>query len=121
LVTILQCTMKRFFVPLMIALSGSFMAVAWLAHLRWRDKVGFWTALVLSWSIVLPEYALNVGATRYGYGAYTGAQMAAVHLCSGVVCVNLVARYVLGETFQAKDALGFIFLTAGMLLLLRQR
>jgi uncharacterized protein (DUF486 family) len=113
--------MKRLLVPLMIILSGSFMATAWLAHLRWRDKIGFWAALALSWSIVLPEYALNVGATRYGYGTYTGAQMAAFHLCSGVVCVSLVARYVLGESFQARDAAGFVLMTAGMLLLLQHK
>ncbi len=113
--------MKRIAVPLMIALSGAFMASAWLAHLRFRDRIGFTTALLASWAIVLPEYALNVAATRYGFGTYSGAQMAAIHLCSGVVCVTLVSRFVLGEAFGARQALGFALLAAGMVLLLQSR
>ena len=110
--------MKRILVPVMIAASGAFMAVAWLAHLRYKDRIGFGGALLASWAIVLPEYALNVAATRYGYGLFTGAQMAAFHLCSGVVCVTLVSRFVLGESLGVRQLVGFLFLAVGMLLLL---
>ena len=111
--------MKTLLVPLMIFASGAFMAVAWLGHLRFREQ-GFFMALAMSWAIVLPEYVLNVTATRYGYGTYTGAQMASFHLASGVVCVSLVSRYVLGERFEARQGLGMALLTAGMLLLLKR-
>lgn len=43
------------------------MSLAWLGHLRYRDSIGFWTALALSWLLVLPEYVLNYAATRYGW------------------------------------------------------
>ena len=109
--------MKIVLVPLMIFASATFMAVAWLGHLRIRDK-SFWIALAVSWSIVLPEYILNVAATRYGYGTYTGAQMAAFHLAAGVVCVALVAHYMLGETFSASQLIGFALLAVGMALIL---
>jgi uncharacterized protein (DUF486 family) len=112
-------TLKRFVVPLLIAGSGAFMATAWLAHLRFKDRLTFWSAMVVSWAIVLPEYALNVWATRWGYGTYTGAQMAAVHLCSGVVCVTLVSRFVLGERLEGRHLVGFVLLALGMVLLLR--
>jgi uncharacterized protein (DUF486 family) len=111
--------MKLVLVPAMIFASGAFMAVAWLGHLRIREY-GFLVALGMSWSIVLPEYVLNVAATRYGYGTFTGAQMASFHLVSGVVCVALVSHYILGEAIQRQQVLGFIFLAAGMLLLLRR-
>lgn len=110
--------MKRILVPMMIALSGAFMASAWLAHLRFKDRISFGVALVASWAIVLPEYTLNVAATRYGYGTFTGAQMAAFHLASGVVCVALVSRFVLGEPWGPRQLAGFVLLTAGMALLL---
>lgn len=110
--------MKLFLVPAMIFVSGGFMAVAWLAHLRIRN-FGFWTALAMSWAIVLPEYVLNVAATRYGYGTYTGAQMASFHLCSGVVCVALVSRYILGEHLGGRQIAGLVLLAAGMVLVLR--
>ncbi len=105
--------MKPFVVPLMIFVSGAFMAVAWLGHLRIRD-LSLWRALLLSWVIVLPEYVLNVVATRYGYGTYSGAQMAAIHLASGVVCVALVARFVLGEQLEVQQVAGLAFIAIGI-------
>jgi len=112
--------MKRLIVPLMIALSGAFMASAWLAHLRFKDKISFGLALLISWAIVLPEYLLNVAASRYGYGTYTGAQMSAIHLVSGAVCLSLVSRFLLGENWGTKQIIGFLLVTAGMLFLIRK-
>ena len=77
-------------------------------------------ALAMSWAIVLPEYVLNVTATRYGYGTYTGAQMASFHLASGVVCVALVSRFVLGERLDGRQGLGLALLAAGMMLMLKR-
>ena len=94
------------------------MSVAWLGHLRFRE-MSFWIALAMSWSIVLPEYILNVAATRYGYGTFTGAQMAAFHLASGVVCVALVSRFVLGEKLTSTQLTGLVLLGMGMVLILR--
>jgi uncharacterized protein (DUF486 family) len=112
--------MKLALVPALILLSGAFMATAWLAHLRFRDSLGFWSALAISWALVLPEYALNVFATRLGFGTFTGAQMASFHLCSGVVCVALVSRFVLGESMEARQLAGFVLLALGMVLVLRR-
>lgn len=102
----------------MILASGVIMALAWLAHLRFRDKLSFWAALAMSWAMVLPEYMLNVAATRYGYGTLSGSQMASLHLASGVVSVALVARFVLDEPFQTRQLLGLALLGAGLLLVL---
>jgi uncharacterized protein (DUF486 family) len=111
--------MQRLLVPLLIFASGAFMATAWLGHLRIRHAP-FWIALVLSWAIVLPEYLLNVAATRYGFGVFSGAQMAAFHLCSGVVCVALVSRWVLHERLVATQFVGLALLAVGMLLILKR-
>lgn len=111
--------MKLVLVPAMLFLSGAFMAVAWLGHLKIRG-LGFWSALAMSWAIVLPEYVLNVLATRYGYGTFSGSQMASVHLCSGVLCVALVSRYILGESFAYRQMIGFVLLAAGMVLVLKR-
>lgn len=111
--------MVRALVPLLIFISGAFMSVAWLGHLRIKHY-GFWIALAMSWAIVLPEYILNVLATRMGHGTYTGAQMAAFHLCSGVVCVALVSRFVLDEPLSRSQIGGFALLAAGMVLVLNR-
>ena len=104
----------------MIFASGAFMATAWLAHLRFRAAIGFWSALAVSWAIVLPEYSLNVFATRWGYGTFSGAQMAAMHLCSGVICVALVSRFVLGESIALRQLAGLALLGIGMFLVLQR-
>lgn len=109
--------MKRAVVVMMIALSGAFMSVAWLGHLRIKEY-GFWVALALSWAIVLPEYVLNVAATRYGHGTFSGAQMGAVHLCSGVICVALVSRFILNEPIRNHQLVGLALLTSGIALVL---
>ena len=67
--------MKLVLVPLMIFVSGAFMAVAWLGHLRIR-QYRFLPSLGMSWGIVLPQYIFNVAPTRYAFGTYTAAQMA---------------------------------------------
>ena len=56
---------KLVVVPVLMLFSSVLMALAWLGHLRYRDSLGFGAALALSWLLVLPEYVLNVGATRY--------------------------------------------------------
>jgi uncharacterized protein len=109
--------MARLLVPPMIFLSGAFMAVAWLGHLRIRHY-GFWVALALSWAIVLPEYMLDVAATRYGIGTYSGAQMAAFHLCSGVVCTALVSRFLLHERLTGLQTAGYTVLAIGRVMIL---
>lgn len=109
--------MKALLVPVFMLIASCLMALAWLGHLRFRADIGFWTALALSWLLVLPEYVLNVAATRYGYGTYSGAQMATFHLAFGVLCVALVSRFVLGEPLTARQLVGFALLVAGTVLI----
>ena len=63
-------------VPIMLFTSSLLMALAWLGHIRYRDRVGFGMAVLLSWFLVLPEYVLNIVAIRYGHAFYTGGAMA---------------------------------------------
>jgi uncharacterized protein (DUF486 family) len=98
-------------------LTSAIMSLAWLGHLRFRSELTFWTALGASWLIVLPEYALNVAATRFGYGTYSGAQMASMHLAFGVACVALVSRFVLDEPLGARQAAGFALLALSTVLI----
>jgi len=109
--------MKTVLVPFLMFLSSCLMALAWLGHLRFRDKIGFATALGASWLLVLPEYILNVAATRFGYGTYTGAQMASFHLSFGVICVALVSRFLLGEHLTPTQIMGFGFLAIAVVLI----
>jgi uncharacterized protein len=111
---------KAVLVPLCMLLAGALMSLAWLGHLRFRDSIGFGAALAISWLVVLPEYVLNVAATRYGYGTYSGAQMATYHLAFGVVCVALVSRFVLGEHLTSTQMVGFALLAVAIVLITHQ-
>ncbi|MEM6732221.1 MAG: DMT family protein [Myxococcota bacterium] len=108
---------KRWLVPIMLMLSAVMMALAWLGHLRFEDDWSFWTALAASWALVLPEYALNTAATRWGYGVFSGAQMASIHLSSGVVCVALVSAVVLEEPITLRQLVGYAVLLAAIFLI----
>ena len=109
-------TAKAIAVPVMLFLSSMLMAVAWLGHLKFKDAP-FLVALGVAWLIVLPEYALNVSAVRMGKGIYRGATMASFNLCTGVVCVVVVSRYVLGETLETRQLIGFGLMIVAMLLI----
>lgn len=101
-------------VPLMLFSSSLIMALAWLGHMRFTRRFLF--ALLTSWFLVLPEYLLNVAALRYGIEIYTGTEMAAFNLCSGVLCVALVSRFVLGEPLDRRQVLGFVLMAGAILL-----
>ena len=51
-------------VYLLLLISSAIMAMAWLGHLVFEDELNFWQAMLMSWFIVLPEYALNILALR---------------------------------------------------------
>jgi uncharacterized protein len=113
--------MKTILVPFFMFLSSALMALAWLGHLRFRDQIGFWVALGASWLLVLPEYVMNVAATRFGYDTYSGAQMASFHLSFGVVCVALVSRFVLNERISALQMFGFGLLAVSIIFITYRR
>ena len=101
----------------MLVTSSVIMAFAWLGHLRFRNKP-LLVALLGSWLLVIPEYVLNVYATRLGHGIYTGAQMASLNLCSGVVCVAGVSVLVLGERLTRRQWTGFALMAVAIALIM---
>lgn len=107
---------SRIVVPLMLSGSSLIMAFAWLGHLKLK-QLPHALAILLAWLLVLPEYGLNIRALRMGYGPFSGGQMAAFRLSSGVVSVALVSRFVLGEELGWQKLLGFGLMIAAMVLI----
>lgn len=52
---------------LLLICSNLFMTAAWYGHLRYK-AAPLAIAIVVSWLIALPEYALQVPANRLGHG-----------------------------------------------------
>lgn len=107
--------MALYVVPFLLFLSSFLMAFAWLGHIKFKEK-SFFTALILSWLLVLPEYLLNVFAIRWGVDFYEPSEMASMNLCTGVICVAIVSKYFLGEVLNPSKTLGFILMSVGMVL-----
>jgi hypothetical protein len=59
----------------LLILSNVFMTFAWYAHLKDMSAKPWWFAALVSWSIALFEYLLQVPANRIGYTALSLAQL----------------------------------------------
>src|SRR5689334_13375315 len=59
----------------LLALSNLFMTFAWYGHLRNLAQRPWFLAALVSWSIALFEYLLQVPANRIGYSALSLAQL----------------------------------------------
>jgi len=55
--------------------SNLFMTLAWYGHLKNLADRPWWIAALVSWSIALFEYLLQVPANRIGYTALSLAQL----------------------------------------------
>lgn len=104
-------------VPMMLLFSSAIMATAWLGHLRFKEDLTFLMATLFAWLLVLPEYALNIKALRLGYRIFTGSQMGAFRLCTGVVCIAFVSHYILEEQLTTQKLLGFGIMALSMVLI----
>jgi len=56
---------------LLLVCSNVFMTFAWYGHLKFKTAP-LLIAILASWLIALPEYALQVPANRYGHGPEQG-------------------------------------------------
>lgn len=110
---------RAFIVAMMLFSSSLIMAFAWLGHLKFSQLPLIWATLCC-WLLVLPEYLLNILAIRLGHKIYTGAQMAAFRLSSGVICVTLVSRVLLGEDLSTRKLFGLGLMIAAMALIAKQ-
>ena len=59
----------------LLTCSNIFMTFAWYAHLRDLQAKPWYVAALISWSIALFEYLLQVPANRIGYSAMSLSQL----------------------------------------------
>jgi uncharacterized protein (DUF486 family) len=59
----------------LLSLSNIFMTIAWYGHLKNLAGKPWWIAALISWSIALFEYLLQVPANRIGYTQFSLAQL----------------------------------------------
>ena len=95
----------------LLTCSNVFMTVAWYAHLKdMRGKVWYVAALV-SWSIALFEYLLQVPANRVGYSVLSLSQL---KIMQEVITLTIFVPF---AVFYMKQPMKLDFLWAGLCLL----
>lgn len=99
-------------IALLIA-SNIFMTAAWYGHLRFRHAP-LWTAIAVSWGIAFFEYCLQVPANRWGYGAFTAAQLKILQEAITIVVFIVFAAVWLGQTPRWNEVVAFGLIAAAV-------
>src|SRR6478735_6792769 len=97
----------------LLFLSNCFMTAAWYGHLRFRHA-SLLGAIVVSWLLALPEYALQVPANRLGYLNLSAYQLKILQECITLIVFMVFARLYLGETLKPRYAVSFILVLSAV-------
>lgn len=81
---------------LLLLASNLFMTLAWYGHLKFKGAP-IWLAILVSWLIALPEYALQVPANRWGHGTFTVTQLRVIQEVLSLAVFAAFATFALGE------------------------
>jgi len=95
----------------LLTCSNVFMTFAWYAHLRDLRASPWYIAALVSWSIALFEYVLQVPANRIGYSALSLSQLKILQE------VITLAVFVPFAVFYMRQPFKLDFLWAGLCLL----
>lgn len=96
---------------LLLVGSNVFMTFAWYAHLKNLNDRKWYIAALVSWSIALFEYLLQVPANRIGYTQFSVAQL---KITQEVITLSVFAPFAL---FYLHEPLKLDYLWAGLCLL----
>lgn len=97
--------------------SNVFMTIAWYGHLRFKGSA-LWIAILASWLIALPEYALQVPANRLGYvdGGLSAYELKILQEAITLVVFMGFAWIGLGETPGWRQGVAFGLVFAAVLI-----
>lgn len=102
--------------PLLLLVgSNIFMTVAWYGHLRFKGYP-FWTVILISWLIALPEYALQVPANRLLYGKFSVTQLKIFTEAISITAFVIFGYFVLNETPSWRTSVAFLLIFAAVVL-----
>jgi len=112
--------MKGFLTILLLILSNSFMTVAWYGHLKfaemkWFNKLGVVSIILISWGIALFEYCFQVPANRIGFrehgGPFSLVELKVIQeVITLVVFMIFSLLFFKNESLKTNHLIGFGFL-----------
>lgn len=95
---------------ILLILSNVFMTFAWYGHLKNLSQAKWYIAVLVSWSIALFEYMLQVPANRIGY---TQLSIAQLKIMQEVITLSVFVPFSL---FYMQQPLKMDYLWAGLCL-----
>src|SRR5213592_4084950 len=75
---------------LLLALSNTFMNLAWYGHLKFKEQP-LWIVILASWGIALFEYLFQVPANRIGSNEWSVPQLKVLQECITLIVFTLVS------------------------------
>lgn len=104
----------------LLILSNTFMVIAWYGHLKfselkWFNKLGIISIILISWGIALFEYIFQVPANKIGFKENGGPfSLIQLKLIQEVITLVVFAVFTLvvfkTETFRTNHIIAFVFL-----------
>lgn len=114
----------------LLVLSNTFMTLAWYGHLKfgelkWFNKLGLVSIVLISWSIALFEYMFQVPANRIGFKENGGPfSLVELKVIQEVITLVVFTIFTLvafkNETFKWNHAVGFVFLILAVYFIFRK-
>lgn len=112
--------MKGISTIILLALSNSFMTMAWYGHLKFSEmksfnKLGIIAIVLISWGIALFEYMFQVPANRIGYkgngGPFSLIELKVIQEVITLIVFTLFSIILFkNENFRFNHLVGFVFL-----------
>lgn len=100
---------------LLLTASNVFMTTAWYGHLRHKDKA-LWAAILVSWLIALPEYALQVPANRWGHGTFSAPQLKIIQEAISLTVFAVFSYAYLKEPLRWNHGASFLLMLGAVVL-----
>lgn len=101
---------------LLLIVSNTFMTIAWYGHLKYKEKP-LYLAILVSWLIALPEYALQVPANRVGHRTFTATQLKVMQEAISLSVFLVFAWLYFGESPTWRAGVAFILITIAVALI----
>jgi uncharacterized protein (DUF486 family) len=112
--------MKGISTIILLALSNSFMTMAWYGHLKFSEmksfnKLGIIAIVLISWGIALFEYMFQVPANRIGYkgngGPFSLIELKVIQEVITLIVFTIFSLVLFkNENFRFNHLVGFVFL-----------
>ena len=106
---------------LLLICSNAFMTIAWYGHLK-HKSAPLLLAILVSWLIALPEYALQVPANRWGHMTQFSAPQLKILQEVITVGVFVVFNYLyLKEAIRWTDFAAFLLIISAVVVMMYPR